>query len=65
MKGDGVECDEQKAFYWFYRAASHGNPEGIANFGKCILLGKGTGVDIGAAIYILESAYCVSDETNR
>ena len=57
MRGDGVECNEQQAFYWFYRAASHGNPEAIANLGMCKLLGKGTGVDIGAALYILESAY--------
>lgn len=57
MIGDGVECNEQQAFSWFYHAASQGNPEAIANLGMCKLLGKGTEYDVGAAIYILESAY--------
>ncbi len=57
MTGDGVELNEQQAVYWFQRASSQGNPEAIANFGMCLLLGKGITKDISAAIYILESAY--------
>ena len=57
MTGDGVELNEQQAVYWFRRASSQGNPEAMANFGMCLLLGKGIAKDIGAALYILESAY--------
>lgn len=57
MTGNGVEFDEQQAVYWFQRALSQRNPEAMANFGMCLLLGKGIKKDICAALYILESAY--------
>jgi hypothetical protein len=57
MTGDGVEYNEQQAVYWFHRAAFQGNPEAIANFGMCLLFGKGITKDISAALYVLESAY--------
>lgn len=57
MTGDGVELNEQQAVYWFKRASSQGDPEAIANFGMCLLLGKGIAKDITVALYILESAY--------
>lgn len=57
MTGDGVELNEQQAVYWFQCASSQGNPEATANFGMCLLIGKGIKKDISAALYILESAY--------
>lgn len=57
MTGDGVEVNERQAVFWFQRASSQGNPEAVANLGMCLLLGKGISKDIGAALYILESAY--------
>ena len=57
MNGDGVNPDEQKAIYWFHRAASQGNPSAMANFGMCLLLGKGIASDVKEALYVLESAY--------
>ncbi len=57
MTGNGVELDEKQAVYWFHRAASQGNPEAIANYGICLLLGKGITKDVNAALFTLESAY--------
>ena len=57
MMGEGVDQDEQQAVYWFHRAASQGNSEGMSNLGMCFLLGKGVQKDISAALFMLESAY--------
>lgn len=57
MTGTGVEQDEQKGAYWFYRASTQGSSEAMANLGMCVLLGRGAEKDVSAALYILESAF--------
>ena len=64
MTGAEVERDEKQAAYWFLRASSHGKSEAIANFGMCLLLGKGIEKDISAALYALESAYLMGVENS-
>lgn len=56
MTAAGVELNEQQAVYWFHCASVQGNPEAVANFGMCLLLGKGITRDVRAALYVLESA---------
>lgn len=61
MTGENLEKDEQKAVRWFQRAASQGNPEAVMNLGMCHLLGRGVTKDIGAALFVLESAFLMGE----
>lgn len=61
MTGDGVDCDEKSAASWFHCAASQGHSKAAANYGMCLLLGKGTDQDLCGALYMLESAYLMGE----
>ena len=57
MTGDRIAVDEHQGVYWFHRASTQGNPEAMANLGKCFLLGKGTKKDISSGLFVMESAF--------
>ncbi|CAG8519391.1 13070_t:CDS:1 [Ambispora gerdemannii] len=57
FNGDGVECDERKAFYWLNLCGWYMCGYRIIMLGECYEQGRGTLVDVHAAIKCLYKTY--------
>ena len=56
MHGDGVERNEEKALFWYLRAAEQEEPSALTNAGECYMHGIGAEKNIGKAIPLLSKA---------
>lgn len=61
-RGLGVEQNNEKASYWYHKAADEGNIRAISQLGAYYLLGDVVEPDAQKGIYYLEKAASMKDE---
>ena len=61
-RGLGVEQNNEKASYWYHKAADEGNIKAISQLGAYYLLGDVVEPDAQKGIYYLEKAASMKDE---